>query len=89
MEAANMDAELPQKLEAFVENSLDNCLYDIPWLASDGTGDFSVTEVRNAIGTAGNSLQPEIERIAKKLSENPDWHPRRLSRRDNSGIQED
>ena len=89
MEAANMDAELPQKLEAFVENSIDNCLHDIPWLASDGTGNFSVTVVRNAIGTARNSLQPEIERIAKKLSENPDWSARRLSRRHNSGIRED
>jgi len=88
-EAANMDAELPHKLEAFVENSLDNCLHDVPWLVSDGTGDFSVTEARNVIGSARSSLQPEIERIVKKLSENPDWHPRRPSRRNKSGSRED
>lgn len=85
IEAAQMDASLHNKLEAFLETSLDNCLYDIPWLVSDGTNDGSVTKARGIIMTARNIVQPEIERVAKKLAKNPDWHPRRSSHRKNSG----
>ena len=75
VEAADMDANLTQKLESFLQKSLDNCLYDIPWLVADETGDVSITEARNLIKSACSMIHPEIERIAKKLAENPDRDP--------------
>ena len=81
-EAASMDAvNRMQRLEAFLDKSLNNCLYDIPWLVSDGMGNVSITEARNVLGTARLKVQPEIRRIAKKLAENPNWNFRRSSHR--------
>lgn len=89
IEASDLAADTPHQVQVFLEKSLENCLYDIPWLVNDGTGDVSVTVARNIISSARSLVQPEIERIAKKFSDNPDWHPRRSSRRHNSVGQED
>lgn len=80
-EAAATQADPKQQVQTFVEKSLDNCLYDIPWMVADGTGELSVSEARSVISSARSEVQREIERIAEKLSKNSDWQPRRSCRR--------
>lgn len=86
-EASAMEADNREQVQAFIEKSLDNCLYDIPSLVADDV--TSVSEARNVISNARSRIQPEIRRLAEKFSENPDWQPRRSSRRRSGTSQED
>ena len=89
IEAAELNAELPECLSHFLSQSLENCLYDVPWSVACSTGEISVTEARSIVRRAKRDLQPEIERIAQKLAENPDWLPRRAGGRYKSRHQAD
>lgn len=82
IEAADQDIDLQGKLSYFLNQSLENCLYDVPYLVADSGGNVSITDARNTVRNAGRSLQAEIQRIAAKLAENPGWIPRRANRRD-------
>lgn len=64
-------------LERFLNNSLQNCLYDIPYLAADLKSGTNLSEVRRLLGEVRTRLSPEIRRIAAKLSEAPSRLPRR------------
>jgi hypothetical protein len=73
-------------LERFLNDGLQNCLYDIPYLAADLKGGANISEGRRILKEARSRLSPEIHRIAGKLSENSSWLPRRKGGpSDNSG----
>ncbi|MEZ5943969.1 MAG: hypothetical protein R3C18_21440 [Planctomycetaceae bacterium] len=82
-EAADQEANLHGKLSYFLNQSLKNCLYDVPYLVADSSGNVSITEARSTLRIAEDSLRSETERIAAKLAENPSWIPRRASQREN------
>lgn len=82
IEAADQETDLQGKLSYFLNQSLENCLYDVPYLVADSAENVSITDARNTVRNAGRSLQSEIQRIAAKLAENSGWIPRRANRRD-------
>lgn len=82
IEAAEQDADMQGKLSYFLNQSLENCLYDVPYLVAESAGNVSITDARSIVRSAGSSLQSEIQRIAAKLAKNPSWIPRRAIRRD-------
>lgn len=47
IEAADQDADLQGKLSYFLNQSLENCLYDVPYLVADSGGNVSITDARN------------------------------------------
>ena len=82
IEAAVQNTEAQEKLSNFLGQSLENCLYDVPYLAAESAGNVNITEARSIVRNAANSLHGKIQRIAERLTENPSWIPRRASRRD-------
>lgn len=75
-------------LERFLNNSLQNCLYDIPYLAADLKSGTNISEGRRILNEVRSRLSPEIRRIAAKLSENSSWLPRRLGSTSGSSKQD-
>ena len=70
-----------EQLEAFLMKAIDNCMYDIPYMATEIDGDISFKEVRSVLtNIRNNRLSEEIKRIASKFVDNPDYIPRRKSR---------
>jgi len=86
LEAANLEAGMQEKLCYFLNQSLENCLYDVPYSVAESDAGVSITEARNIVRNAGSRLQSEIQRIASKFAENPDWNPRRVSRRPDKAV---
>lgn len=82
IEAADQDTDLLGKLSHFLSRSLENCLYDVPYLVSESADNVNITEARGIVRSAGSNLKSEIQRIAAKLADDPGWIPRRASRRD-------
>jgi hypothetical protein len=68
------------KLERFLGDALNNCLYDIPYMATDADRSRSITEVRRILAAVPNRLSENIQRLASRLAENPDKVPPRRRR---------
>jgi hypothetical protein len=66
-------------MRRFLELSLDNCLYDIPWSAQKIDGEISISETRRRLNAAKSQLALKLDRMAKKFAANPDWMPRRVA----------
>jgi len=69
--------EREQVIGRFLNLALENCLYDIPYIAADLGGNANLSEARRNLNDARRSILPEIQRMAKKLADNPSWLPRR------------
>ena len=76
LQAAAKGGEPEQVLERFLTQALENCLYDIPYIAADLDGNVNLSEARRTLNEARRSISPEIQRMAKKLADNPAWLPR-------------
>lgn len=76
-------------LEMFLTNALNNCLYDVPYIAADLDRGVSVSQARRAVQSAASNLRPDIQRMARKLTENPDWTFRRSGSRRSDDSQRD
>lgn len=82
IEAAALNTDLRGKLLHFISQSLDCCLFDVPYLVVESAEKVSVTEARNIVQAAKIGLHSTIQRIADRLAENPGWIPQRAGRRD-------
>jgi len=80
MQAALEKESRPEQQAQFLTNALDNCLHGVPRMAADSEGSISMTEVRVMLAGVRGSLSEEIQRIAGRLAEYPDWMPRRRNR---------
>jgi hypothetical protein len=76
IEAVAAGGGTEEVLKRFLRDSLHNCVYDIPYMASTGGVVVSITVGRQQMREAEADLQPEIARIAAKLAANPDWEPK-------------
>jgi hypothetical protein len=76
-------------LETFLNDSLNNCLYDVPYLAAELDGGITISEARAAVQSAAGSLRSDIQRMALKLAENPSWNFRRIGNRRSENSQRD
>jgi hypothetical protein len=83
LQASVQGGERQQVLERFLHQALENCLYDIPYIAADLDRNVNLTESRRTLSEARRSISPEIQRMAMKLADNPTWLPRSPS--DKSG----
>lgn len=79
-QAALEGASRPEQLKHFLDNTLGNCLYDIPYMAATCDGSINMTQVRAMSNEVRSNLSEELQRVADKLAENPDWVPRRTRR---------
>ena len=75
--AATTCFETEGMLETFLVDALNNCLFDVPYIAADLDGGISISQARSVVQSAASSLRPDIQRIARKLAENPEWTFRR------------
>ncbi len=57
-------------IERFLESALENCLYDIPYIAADMGGNANLSEARRTLNDARQDVAPEIRRMAMKLADN-------------------
>jgi hypothetical protein len=76
MEAADQATDLVGKISHVCNRLLDNRLFDVPTLVGCSAGSVSITEARRNVHSARSIVRPEIERIATRLSKNPDSIPR-------------
>ena len=75
-------------MRQFLEFSLENCLYDVPWLTQKIDGELSISETRRRLNAARSQLAPKFNRMAKKFAANPDLKPRCVGdQRKRSGTQ--
>ena len=80
MQAALEKASRSEQLKQFLKYALGNCLYDLPWMAAIFDDSINITQVRAMLAEAPSHLSDEIQRVANKFAENPDWVPRRAGR---------
>ncbi|MBL9164649.1 MAG: hypothetical protein JNL18_18115 [Planctomycetaceae bacterium] len=66
-------------LKRFLHDALQNCVYDIPYMAAAGEAVIGITQGRQLVREAEVDLQPELARIAAKLAVNPDWKPKKAA----------
>lgn len=64
-------------IEDFLGSALENCLYDIPYLASDRGGNMNLSEARRQLDEVRIRLAPDIHRMAEKWHQDPTWKPQR------------
>lgn len=76
-EAAEGSNNAVAALEKFLRLGLANCLYDIPYLASERGGDMNLSEARQRLDDVQMRLASDRRRMAEKLAENPSWKPLR------------
>ncbi|MCL4193245.1 MAG: hypothetical protein KJZ87_16025 [Thermoguttaceae bacterium] len=76
LQAAAKGGDPEQVVERFLNQALENCLYDIPYIAADLDGNVNLSEARRTLNEARGSISPEIQRMAKKFADNPAWLPR-------------
>lgn len=79
-QAALEKSSRADQLRQFLANALANCLYDIPYMAALADDSTNISQVRAMSAEVRQQLANELERIADKLTENPDWIPRRAGR---------
>lgn len=80
-EAATTCFDSESMLEKFLTDALNNCLYDIPYIAADLDQGVTVTQARSTVQSAASNLRSDIQRMARKLAENPEWTFRRSGSR--------
>jgi hypothetical protein len=68
-------------LKRFLDSALNNCLYDIPWMAAEGGSIIGISRGHHLLKQAAADLQPELNRIAVNLTVNPEWKLRRAAAR--------
>lgn len=73
--------ETENMVETFLVDALNNCLYDVPYIAAELDGGISISQARSVVQSAAGSLRPDIQRMARKLAENPEWNFRRSGSR--------
>jgi hypothetical protein len=76
MEAADQPTDLVGKISHFCNQLLANFLFDVRTLVGCSAGSVSITEANRKLHSSRSILRPEIERIARRLSKNPDSIPR-------------
>lgn len=64
-------------IEQFLGNALQNLTYDIPHRAAEIDESVSVSNARGKMDAVRAQLSPDLRRLAKKFSENPNLKPRR------------
>ena len=89
MQAALEGASRSEQIAHFLENALGNCLYDIPYMAAISDDSTNISQVRAMSAEARRQLTDVLQRVADKLTENPDWVPRRAGRGQPTLSQED
>ncbi len=89
IDAAGQDGDLEDKLSHFIDQSLENCLYDVPYLVAKSSSEISTTQARSIVRSAAHSLKPVIERLARQLAENPTSKLRRTGHRKPPGDKAD
>lgn len=89
LEAAKSGLQSEQALQSMLESALQNCLYDIPYLASELSEKVNITEARRSTDEILRRLRPVIIWVAKKLTENPNWKPRMPAQRTSAGSEND
>jgi hypothetical protein len=72
-------AEGPKAIEEFLHDALENCLYDIPYIAARLDNRVNLTAARHTLNEVRFQLASELHRMAHKLHSNPTWLPRRSS----------
>ncbi len=77
VEAALANDNRPDALNRFLNDALQNCLYDIPYLAAKRGCDVNVSEARRKTEEAHLRMIPEPRRMASKFDENPSWKLRK------------
>ena len=76
---AAINEEGPKAIEAFLNDALENCLYDIPYIAARLGDGVNLTEARHTLNDVRRRVVPELQRMAEKFHDNPTWLPRRSS----------
>jgi len=79
-QAALEKSSRSDQLRHFLGNALANCLYDIPYMAAISDDSTNISQVRAMSTEVRSQLSDELQRVADKLTENPDWVPRRAAR---------
>jgi len=64
-------------LEGFLQQAVDQVFYDLPYLASTGDSIVNISEIRRQLDAIRPGIKPEIQRIARKLADKPNWNPQR------------
>lgn len=68
----------------FLGDALQNCFYDIPYLAAERGQDVNVSHARRSMEEVRLRLNPDLRRMAEKMAANPSWKPRK-QRNTNAG----
>lgn len=76
LEAAFEGTNRAGKIESFLGNALESCLYDLPVLAAEMGEDGNLSDRRIKLRNVRDALAPDLLRIAGKLAVNPNWAPR-------------
>lgn len=88
LRAAAKGGEPEQVVERFLNQALENCLYDIPYIAADLDGGVNLSEARRTLNEVRGGISPEIQRMAKKFADNPAWLPRSPSEKSDAPKQD-
>ena len=89
MQAALEKSSRSEQMRHFLENALGNCLYDIPYMAAISDNSTNISQVRAMSAEVRRQLTDVLQRVSDKLTENPDWVPRREGRGPSKVSQED
>lgn len=73
LDAAESKTDPVDILEQFLHSAMQNCLYDIPYLAAESGGDISLSDARRRLGEVCMRLVPDFRRIAENWVAKPSW----------------
>lgn len=77
LDAARGAQNRAEAVERFLNGALQNLTYDIPHRAAELNASVNVSEACGRMSAVRVRLAPDLKRLARKLSENPNLKPRR------------
>ena len=75
LDAAQNNDNPVAAVQQFLNSCLENCLYDIPYLAAERSRDINISEVRRRLDEVKMQLASDFRGMAEKWTGNPSWKP--------------